>query len=709
MDSSGTISQLYQLARLYNVQTAFYGVRHHRHTATADSLMAILQALGAPVASLSDVPSALRERIQSQRKQIMEPVTVAWDGERPVTIITLPADMARTPCTGRLEMESGESYEWKIRPGDLPVIESEETDGCSYTVGKLTLPQSLPFGYHKFILQVKGKTCETMIISAPRRTFSPGSGKNNRGWGAFLPLYALKTQRDWGSGDYSGLGAMADWVAGEGGNVVGTLPLLPVFLDKQYDPSPYAPVSRLLWNEFYVDINKIPELSQCQPAQGIVQSYAVEIERLRGQSLVDYRGIMSLKRRVMERLSKCLSDQGSGRLKEFQQFMQENPLAADYARFRAVMEKQEKPWGEWPQRLRDGDLRETDCDADFKNYHLYSQWQAQSQIEELAEKSRQRGVSLYFDLPVGVHPDGYDVWRYRDIFPKDIAAGAPPDPVFTTGQNWGFPPLHPENIRKQGYRYVIDYLRHNLQHAGMLRIDHVMGLHRLYWIPRGIEAGQGVYVRYRAEELYAILAVESHRSKSVIVGEDLGIVPGYVRPSMARHGLQRMYILYYELADSAARTPRRIPRNCIAALNTHDMPPFAAFWEGTDIREKTLLGLMNDKEATAEKEDRLATKTALRRFLENNNFLKQAGNNTRSAFKACIDYLSASEAHTVLVNVEDLWQETNMQNIPGSGAKFPSWQGKARYGLGEFCRFKDVSDILKEVNSLRKRKKRAGK
>jgi 4-alpha-glucanotransferase len=707
MDSSGTISQLYRLARLYNVQTAFYGVRHHRHTAMADSLIAILQALGAPVMSLSDVSSALRERIQSQWKQIMEPVRVAWDGERPIIIITIPVDMARTPCNGRMEMESGESCEWKFRPDDLPDIESAEIEGRNYTVGKLTLPKSLPFGYHKFILQVKGTTCETMIISAPRRTFSPGNVKNNRGWGVFFPLYALKTEHDWGSGNYSGLGAMADWVAGEGGNVIGTLPLLPVFLDTPYDPSPYAPVSRLLWNEFYIDINNIPELSQCQPAQGMVQSFAAEIEKLRGQSLVDYREIMSLKRRVLERLSKCLSDSGTARFTAFQRFIKENPLAADYARFRAVMERQEKPWGMWPQRLRDGDPRESDCDVNVMNYHLYAQWQAQLQIEELAEKSRQRGVALYFDLPVGVHPDGYDVWRHREIFPEDIAAGAPPDTVFTTGQNWGFPPLHPEKIRAHGYRYVIDYIRHHLRHAGMLRIDHVMGLHRLYWIPRGIEATQGVYVRYRAEELYAILAIESHRNKSVIVGEDLGIVPGYIRPSMARHGLQRMYILYYELADNAS--VRRIPRDCIAALNTHDMPPFAAFWEGTDIREKTSLGIMNDKEATAEKEDRLATKTALMKFLENNNFLMKAGNNTRSAFKACIEYLSASEAHTILVNVEDLWQEINMQNIPGSGAKFPSWQRKARYGLEEFCRLKDVSDILKEVDSLRKGKKRSGK
>jgi 4-alpha-glucanotransferase len=710
MNSKEQIDQLFRLARLYNVQTAYYGVRHHRHTATADSLLEVLTALDAPITSLSDVNSALRECTRTGCEKIMEPVTVAWNGERPVITITLPAAMARNSCEGRLELEPGESTEWKIRPTDLTPVKSIETDGLRYTVNKLILPQNLPFGYHKFFFKAKEKTGETLIISAPRRIYSPDNGKNNRAWGAFLPLYALKTKYDWGSGDYSGLSSLSDWVAEEGGNVVGTLPLLPAFLDKPYDPSPYAPVSRLMWNEFYVDVNKIPELAKCQQAQEALHeaSFKAEIERMRGLTLADYRGVMTVKRKVMEQLSKFLSDTGATRFGELRRFIKENPLVEDYARFRAVMEKQDKPWGFWPERLRDGVLDDNDWDADVKNYHLYAQWQAWQQIDNAAEKARQKGAALYFDLPLGVHPDGYDVWRQGEIFAKDVAAGAPPDPVFTTGQNWGFPPLHPEKIRAQGYRYVRDYIHHHLQYAAMLRIDHVMGLHRLYWIPRGIEAKQGVYVHYHAEEFYAILALESHRHRSIIVGEDLGIVPSYVRQSMARHGLHRMYILYYELADNAARTPRNIPSNCIAALNTHDMAPFAAFWEGSDIREKISSGLLSEKESAADKEDRRTTKTALTNFLKNNNYLQKEDNGTGAALKACLAYLSASEASTVLINLEDLWRETRSQNIPGSGDKFPNWQRKARYCLEEFCRLPEVSDILKKVNSLREGEKEAG-
>jgi 4-alpha-glucanotransferase len=213
-------------------------------------------------------------------------------------------------------------------------------------------------------------------------------------------------------------------------------------------------------------------------------------------------------------------------------------------------------------------------------------------------------------------------------------------------------------------------------------------------------------VRYRPEDLYAILAVESHRHRSIIVGEDLGIVPGYIRPTMARHGLHRMYISYYELADSVTRTPRRVPRKCVASLNTHDMPPFASFWEGEDIRENVRLGLLSEKESEAEKENRRVIKAALTTFLRDNGFLKKAGNGTRAALQACLAFLSASQAHTVLINMEDLWLENQAQNIPGTGDRLLNWRRKARYRLEEFCCMSEINDILREVADLRKRIKR---
>jgi len=634
----------------------------------------------------------------------MEPVTVACNGERPVIKVCFPSELADASITCRLELESGELSNWKWPASALPVLESVDVEGKHYIIKIITMPESLPWGYHKLVMEVKNNSCETLIISAPQKTYSPSGDGEIRMWGAFLPLYALQNRDSWGSGDYSALGVLAKRVAGAGGNIIATLPLLPVFLDEPFDPSPYAPVSRLLWNEFFVDITRAPEFNVCESAQALVQSdsFRMAIKELREKPMVDYRALMSLKRQVMEELCRCLLGSNSVRLEEFKRFTEVHPLIEKYARFRAVMEKRHAPWSAWPQRLRDGVIHESDYDEATRNYHMYAQWLAHQQVQQLSENSRGKGVKMYFDLPLGVHADGYDVWHQPGIFATNAMVGAPADAVFTNGQNWGFPPLHPEKIREQGYRYVVDYLRHHLRYADVLRIDHVMGLHRLFWIPQGFDAGQGVYVRYRLDELYAILALESHRHRSIIVGEDLGIVPSYVRPTMARHGLHRMYVLYYELADKASETLGHIPRNAVVSLNTHDMTPFASFWQGADIEERMGLGLVDEKGALKERKTRRAIKDALMAYLRNKNFLQRIDSGTRAVLKACLAYLSASRARIVLVNLEDLWLETRSQNVPGTGDKFPSWQRKARYGLEEFFKMKEVSDTLKEIDRLRK-------
>jgi 4-alpha-glucanotransferase len=671
-----------------------------------ESLLAALKALGAPVAAADDVPSALRERRQSLYERIIEPVTVVRDGEPPAIQLCFPSKTGEIAGTGRLEMESGESLSWKLAVGQLPVITSADVEGQRYVVKRITLPVKLPSGYHKFVFRAGGKTAETMIISAPRKAYSPPEAGGNRGWGAFLPLYALTTRDGWGSGDYSGLGTLTDWVAERGGQAMGTLPLLPVFLDKTFEPSPYAPISRRLWNEFYVDVTAAKEMATCASAREMINSapFRMEIREQQEKALVDYRTVMSLKRRVMEELSRHAAD-SPGRLDARQRFLREHQHIEEYARFRAVMERYDRPWTDWPPPLRDGPLKEGDYDEKAADYHRYAQWLAHQQVEELSVNARRKGVKLYFDLPVGVHPFGYDVWRHRDSFARNAEMGAPPDAVFTSGQNWWSPPLHPEKIREQHYGYVIEYLRHHLKYGDILRIDHVMGLHRLFWIPRGSDAGDGVYVRYRAEEMYAILALESHRHKNVIVGEDLGIVPSYVRPAMALYGLSRMYILYYELTDDTSKAFGHVPRNTVASLNTHDMPPFAAFWEDKDIPENEELGLLDEPGARKERQTRRATKNALTAGLRKMKFLRGADAGTRAVLKACLAYLSQSPARTVLVNLEDLWLETRSQNVPGTGDKYPSWQRKARYLLEDFCRMKDVRDILEMIGGVRKEKR----
>ena len=263
--------------------------------------------------------------------------------------------------------------------------------------------------------------------------------------------------------------------------MVATLPLLATFLDHSSDPSPYAPASRLFWNELYVDISSLPELHHCAEARAWVESAEARRERaaLRASPLVDYTRLMSGKRHVFQALARCLLEQPSQRRDAFHRFVAGHPAVEDYARFRATCEQRKEPWDEWPARLRDGHLREGDYAEAARTYHLYAQWVTDEQLGSLARHADRSGQGLYLDLPLGVHVSGYDVWRERASFVMGASGGAPPDSVFTKGQDWGFAPLHPHGTRRQGYRYFIAALRHHMRYASLLRIDHVMGLHRL--------------------------------------------------------------------------------------------------------------------------------------------------------------------------------------------------------------------------------------
>ena len=694
---------LWTLAHMYGVQTAFYDVERRRQQASLESLLRVLRALGADVGTFADVPDALRARRRELWTQGVEPVIVAWGGQPAALDLRLPAASSEGTVHCHLTLETGETSVWSCGGGELPLIDSAIVEGVRYEARRLFLPGRLPLGYHRLRLEWGGRQAETLVISAPFRAYAPREGPGSRCWGVFLPLYALHSRRSWGAGDFTDLESLTHWVTEMGGRVIATLPLLPVFLNEPLDPSPYAPVSRRFWNEFYIDVTRVPELGRCQSAEAVVASsgFQQELEGLRAAPLVDYRRQMGLKRRVLEELARCFFSERSDRYGAFERFVEAHPLVEDYARFRAAGERLRTPWPAWPQRLRDGDLQDGDYDEWAKRYHLYAQWLAHEQIQALTESARSAGVELYLDFPLGLHPDGYDVWRERSAFALEVSVGAPPDPFFTKGQNWGFPPPHPEMMRKQGYRYLIECLRHHLRHAGILRIDHVMGLHRLYWIPQGTEPREGVYVRYPAEELYAILSIESHGHRAIIVGEDLGTVPRYVRAAMARHSVQRSYVVPFEITPDPDRPLRAVPTSCVASLNTHDMSPFAAFWRGLDIEDRQQRGLLDDENARSERSSRQALKRALQTFLKRCGLLKRVNADERAVLSACLAFLSASPARAVLLSLEDLWLETRPQNVPGTVGEHPNWRRKARYTLDEFRQKPEIVEVLSAVNCLR--------
>ncbi|HEX7475813.1 MAG TPA: 4-alpha-glucanotransferase, partial [Dehalococcoidales bacterium] len=685
-----TEAQLHHLAGLYGIKTGYLDMDKQIRTASPEALLAVLKALGAPVSRIEDVPSTIRAKKQQIWQQPIEPITVVWENAILALNLRLPENFIGKSLTAKLISETGVEQDFSWRTDESLVLDSAAIEKNRYVTVRLYLPEKLPIGYHRFRIELPGAAAETLIISAPARAYRP-EGKVERIWGAFLPLYALHTTASWDAGDFGDLEHLMDWLNGMGGRLLGTLPLLPSFFDKEFGPGPYMPASRLFWNEFYLDVKKIPELTNCPSAQALIESHGYQdsLSKLRASHYVNYSRQLSLKRKVVEELAGYFFSAPSARLNEFRLFSQAHPQFEDYARFRAAGEAAGINWLDWPRTQRDGKLKDADYSPAVMQYHCYSQWLAHEQVSALCQKARESDLYLYMDLPVGVHPYSYDIWRERDSFVRGVNGGAPPDPVFTSGQNWNFPPLHPEKLRQKGYDYLIRSLRHQMQSAGMLRIDHIMNFHRLFWIPEGMEGREGVYVTYHPEEMYAILSLESCRNHCVVIGEDLGIVPPEVRPMMDKHSIFRMFVGQYQLI--VENQVGNIPADTVASLNTHDMFPFASFWDESDIAQRQKLKLLDASLAQKEMEQRRQLKRALMSVLQYRGLDNEVSQDIHATLRAVLNLLAASPAYALLVNLEDLWLETIPQNIPGTLRK-QNWSRKARYTLEKFSQMPSVLD-----------------
>jgi 4-alpha-glucanotransferase len=690
---------LQSLAQHYGVQTTYLDVTGKRHRASETAIFEVLKALGAPVATMADLPDALRLKLKHVIERRIEPVAVAWNGNVSGMLFYAPRSIQSLGMEMRLQFESGENRTWSCNLSDFKPMHYENCDGLTYVARGLCVPEVLPSGYHQLTIESSEGKFSTKIISAPERSFSIQKGGM---WGVFIPLYSLYSQRSLGAGDFGDMGDLHGWLDGLGGNFVATLPFMAAFLDKPFEPGPYSPASRLFWNEFYINLEKIPELEKSPEARALLESIRRELEDLRSSNLIEYRRIMAAKRKVLEVLSKCISGPANRLRASFEKYRKENRVLEDYATFRAAGEMFRKPWPQWPDAQREGKLGRGDFNASARDYHLYAQWTASRQIRDLAAIAEKSGPGLYLDLPLGIHPHSYDTWRYRNLFPEHVSGGAPPDLVFTGGQDWGFPPLHPEKIREDGYKYVIAYLNKIMRQAGTLRIDHVPGLHRIYWIPEGLDASQGVFVRYNADEIYAVLSLESNRNKCLVVGENLGTVPRYVNYAMGRHNVYKMYVVQYELEANDEKVLKPPPSRSIACLNTHDMSPFAGFLEGTDIRDRHDAGILD--ETRAEQKRRKTILGNLEEFFIRKGLMDAPGPKEAMTL-AALCYLAMSPAQLVLVNLEDLWMEKEAQNLPGTVGDRPNWRRRSRHSLEEFTTMPEVVEILKRIDALRKSRK----
>ena len=694
--------RLRALARLHGIQTSYGDVRKQRVEASEETLRALLSALGVPTNNASQCEDSWREGIASVAARRIDDVVVAWEGL--LTSIDIHASSYGDDALPELHvvLEDGAIVGVCLDRSRMETL--RRTGPVPTTSLRLHLqpPLVLPAGYHHLVCTTGGRQTSSLLLASPKRCYC-GDEEDGREWGLFAPLYALRGEPDRGAGSYSELESLARYTAHMGGGLVGTLPLLPCYYDAG-DPSPYLPVTRLLWSEFYIDAGRIPFLDD---PSGVLSS-AETIRRV-GRPLavsripqVDYGAVERARRTALREVYGHL-DSSTPLQAEVQQFLALHPRISDYAAFRATEDSLRTSWRRWPAQARDGALSPDLYAGGERGFREFEQWLAHRQMSELLNNAEAQDVGLYLDLPVGVHPDGYDTWRFRESFVSGAATGAPPDIVFTAGQRWGSPPIHPTAIRRQHYDYARQYLAHHMRAARMLRIDHVMGLHRIFCIPEGAEPSSGAYLRYRPEEWYAILSLESHRHRTVLIGEDLGLVPSEVHRSMSRHGLNRMFVLYYEMDGIAAGARPSVPHDCLAGLNTHDMPTFSAMWQGLDIRQQQRVGILNPADAPDVRRRRRRALKSLLDLLRSVCPTITAADGLDIVLRCTLGWLGASRARYVVVNVEDLWHETEQQNIPGVGDAYPSWRQRAARTMNELWHSADAAAALSLLRDAMRR------
>ncbi|MGH8996921.1 MAG: 4-alpha-glucanotransferase, partial [Acidimicrobiales bacterium] len=441
-------------------------------------------------------------------------------------------------------------------------------------------------------------------------------------------------------------------------------------------------------------LDAVPELAASPEALRILASaeFASVVTEARRSERVAYGPLHRLRRSILEALADSLLQSGAGR-RSLEEFAATRPELLDYARFRAVGERHGRTWRAWGPGAAEG-LASAGLADPAVRYHLCGQWLADRQLREAA-----RHAPIYGDLPVGVHPDGFDPFHQPEAFAPLARGGAPPDPFFVEGQDWAFPPLHPRGLEAQGYAYVIDTLRVAFANAAALRVDHVMGLHRLFWIPQGFDAPHGAYVRYDAEVLHALVALEAHRVGAVVVGEDLGTVEDHVRATMAREGMLRSWVLEFKTRpDDPLPEP---PEQCIASWATHDVPRFAAYYRGASAGEPNVTAALGEPDPQG-RDERAQWRAALAADLAAtgrwNGTDRPDHPTERAALEGCLGHLAASAADLVQVDLADLWGEREQENRPGTGTEAGNWTHRAAVSLEAARTDPDIAALLALVD-----------
>ncbi|KAB0288134.1 4-alpha-glucanotransferase [Vibrio fortis] len=719
-------SVLKQVAEMANLADSYVSAWGDEAQVSDETLTRLLASLGYDTSSDD---ALLKSAEKKHKKDVLDPVLVLRDGEPVEVALNLGVSARESEFSWRLETEQGEVLEGYLQS---QVVRDERAEGGPLV---FALPNDLAWGYHKLVVSRKRrkKPYEMTLIITPKACFKQSPIEQGKKlWGPSVQLYTLRTQHNWGIGDFGDLKQLVADIASRGGDFVGLNPIHSLFPANPEGASPYSPSSRRWLNILYIDVSSVPEFALSAEAQQTVGSaeFQQRLQKARDAHWVNYTEVSELKMSILPLLFTEFKhrhlDKNSDRAQAFLAFVEEGGdslmhQAAFDALHAELHAEDSNMWG-WPvfpekYRTFESPATQKYIKENIEKVHLYMylQWLADCQINDAQSLAEEKGmaVGLYRDLAVGVADSGSETWADEGNLVMDASIGAPPDILGPLGQNWGLPPLNPEVLQATGYDAYIKLLRANMKHCGALRIDHVLGLLRLWWIPKGEDATQGAYIYYPVQDMLAILALESHRYQCSVIGEDLGTVPDEIVDILADAGVHSYKVFFFETSeeDGGFISPKHYASQSMAALCTHDMPTLRGFWHCDDLKMGQEIGLYpNQEQLNGLFDDRLECKQGILDSVAWHGFLPDGVG--RDASQVPMDsylaealqlHVAAGSSTLLSVQLEDWLEMDQPVNIPGTVDEYPNWRRKLSMNLDEIFAHDGVNRIASRLTEVREK------
>lgn len=674
MSSSAPSAALADLARAYGVATEYWDWQGRHVVVGAETIAAVLQALDVPCGDAAEIDASLRDVELRPWRRTLPVCTLGRQG----TVLPVPVHVPHgSPVSVWVEVED--------RGGRRDVLQVEhnvpprEIDGVSTGEAMFEIPADFPLGWHTIYAQVAEQEPVTApLIVVPDVVELPAKVAARGAAGLTVQLYADRSRRSWGVGDLADLADMTAWARTcFGSDFMLVNPLHAAEPVAPMEPSPYLPTTRRFVNPLYIRVEDVPEVAYLDGAtRAEVEEYAAAARALTDVDFIDRDAAWTLKDKAL-RLVYGVPPTEARRL-AFESFCESEAQGlVDFATWCAIVA--DRGTSDWPEELHDARSEavaaERDRLADDVRYYMWLQWVVDGQLAAVQRLAEEMGMTIGVmqDLAVGVHPEGADAWGLGSALARGVTVGAPPDPYNQLGQDWSQPPWRPDRLAELGYAPFRDMIRAALRHSGALRIDHVIGLFRLWWVPRGHTPIDGTYVRFDHEALIGILVLEAQRAGAVIVGEDLGTVEPWVRDYLSERGILGTSILWFERTeDGGVRRPEDYRRLALASVTTHDLPPTAGYLTGEHMAVRERLGLFT-RDIAEERADDEADRAKMIDALAERGLLDD-DRRTRKIVEAMHRFISWTPALLVGISLSDLVGDVRTINQPGTDEEYPNWR-----------------------------------